>query len=98
MLRKRRAIPTTTTLPYAERDYYPMIPVPHYHVVRRRGYDIWTYLAGVRRRTSWLVANGERPVILTCHGPRCLIYIPDGQGKLSEEVIHARLDQVRHAS
>ena len=75
--------------------------VPHFHVILRQGYDVWTYPnpeTGRFRKLliERLVAAGHRPIIVTCHFPGCRIYIPDDQGQLKETQIHGRLDAVRH--
>ena len=74
--------------------------VPHYHVLLRQGYDVWTYAdderGALRRQSSSLFEEGERPVIVTCHTDApCRIYTPDRQGRLQESKIHERIAAAR---
>lgn len=71
--------------------------VPHYHVVPRQGYTVWTYThpdrapRQIRLLTERLFVQGHRPLILRCVGNACLLY----DEHLSEEVLRARIDVYR---
>lgn len=71
--------------------------VPHYHVLLREGYDVWTYQTAPATRAcaDHLYYTAHDPIILTCHYDGCQLYKPDD---MSEEKIHARIDKERHAS
>jgi len=78
----------------------PLFGVPHYHVLLRYGYEVRTCDSpkDVRRVIDTLYAQGIRSVVLTCQQDECRIYIPDADGRLSEEAIHERIDSERHVA
>lgn len=81
----------------------PLFCVPHYHVLLRDGYAVWTYSGWlaekqVRLRCRALAETGMRPIILTCHYPGCLLYGSTTPDDLSEEKIHERISKERHTA
>lgn len=67
--------------------------MPHYHVLLRQGYDVWTYdtQRHVRLRTERLFAKGWRSIILVCT-KSCRIYLT---GIETVQDLKDRLDQLR---
>ena len=67
--------------------------MPHYHVLLRQGYAVWTYDTPmhVRLQTERLFSRGWRSIILTCT-LSCRIYLP---GIGTPQDLRDRLDQLR---